>query len=81
MYNSQYEEYYNSLKNRKNNNLRNSNYMYGERNNRRENFNSNFFQKRIIRDLIGVFLLSVFVLGLKAFSNSQTQMVYNYSKK
>lgn len=55
--------------------------MYGERNNRRENFNSNFFQKRIIRDLIGVFLLSVFVLGLKAFSNSQTQMVYNYSKK
>lgn len=38
------------------------------------------FQKRIIRDLIGVFLLSVFVLGLKAFSNSQTQMVYNYSK-
>ncbi|NFQ54797.1 M23 family metallopeptidase [Clostridium botulinum] len=81
MYNSQYEEYYNSLKNRKNNNLRNSNYMYGERNNRRENFNSNFFQKRIIRDLIGVFLLSVFVLGLKAFSNSQTQMVYNYFKK
>lgn len=41
----------------------------------------NFFQKRIMRDLIGVFLLLIFVLGLKAFSNPKTQMVYNYSKK
>ncbi len=39
------------------------------------------FSKRIIRDLIGVFLLLIFVLGLKAFSNPKTQMVYNYSKK
>ncbi len=34
-----------------------------------------------MRDLIGVFLLLIFVLGLKAFSNPKTQMVYNYSKK
>ncbi|WP_353505399.1 M23 family metallopeptidase [Clostridium sp. Marseille-Q2269] len=81
MYNSQYEEYYNSLKNRKSNNLRNNNYSPVSWNNRRENSNKNFFQKRIIRDLVGVFLLLVIVLGLKAFSNSKTQMVYNYSKK
>ncbi|ACQ54517.1 M23 family metallopeptidase [Clostridium botulinum] len=81
MYNSQYEEYYNSLKNRKTTNLKNNNYMYGGWNNRRENSNMKFFQKRIIRDLIGVFLLLISVLGLKAFSNSKTQMVYNYSKK
>lgn len=81
MYNSQYEEYYNSLKNRKTTNLKNNNYMYGQWNNRKENSNMKFFQKRIIRDLIGVFLLLIFVLGLKAFSNPKTQMVYNYSKK
>ncbi|MGO5066005.1 MULTISPECIES: M23 family metallopeptidase [unclassified Clostridium] len=81
MYNSQYEEYYNSLKNRKNTNLRNNNYIYGGSNDRRGNFNSSFFQKRIVRDLVGVFLLLVFVLGIKAFSNPKTQMVYNYSKK
>ncbi|MGO5072657.1 M23 family metallopeptidase [Clostridium sporogenes] len=81
MYNSQYEEYYNSLKNRKTTNLKNNNYMYGQWNNRKENSNMKFFQKRIIRDLVGVFLLFAFVLGLKAFSNPKTQMVYNYSKK
>ncbi|EKS4343176.1 peptidase M23 [Clostridium sporogenes] len=81
MYNSQYEEYYNSLKNRKTTNLKNNNYMYGQWNNRKESSNMKFFQKRIIRDLIGVFLLLIFVLGLKAFSNPKTQMVYNYSKK
>ncbi|ENK0556204.1 M23 family metallopeptidase [Clostridium botulinum] len=81
MYNSQYEEYYNSLKNRKTTNLKNNNYMYGGRNNKIGNSNTKFFQKRIMRDLIGVFLLLVFVLGLKAFSNPKTQMVYNYSKK
>jgi len=81
LYNSQYEEYYNSLKNRKTTNLKNNNYMYGQWNNRKESSNMKFFQKRIIRDLIGVFLLLIFVLGLKAFSNPKTQMVYNYSKK
>lgn len=81
MYNSQYEEYYNSLKNRKTTNLKNNNYMYGGRNNKIGNSNTKFLQKRIMRDLIGVFLLLVFVLGLKAFSNPKTQMVYNYSKK
>ena len=77
MYNSQYEEYYSSLKNRKTSNLKNNNYMYGGRNNKIGNSNGKFFQKRIMRDLIGVFLLLIFVLGLKAFSNPKTQMVYN----
>jgi murein DD-endopeptidase MepM/ murein hydrolase activator NlpD len=81
LYNSQYEEYYNSLKNRKNTNLRNNNYICGGSNNKRGNFNGSFFQKRIIRDLVGVLLLLIFVLGIKAFSNPKTQMVYNYSKK
>ncbi|EJO5346436.1 M23 family metallopeptidase [Clostridium botulinum] len=81
MYNSQYEDYYNSLKSTKTNSSRNNNYVYGRWNDKGQNRNKSFFKKRIVRDLIGVFLLMLFVLSLKAFSNPKTQMVYNYSKK
>lgn len=81
MYNSQYEEYYNSLKKGRNYNFKRDNYSYSNWNSGNRNINKNFLSKRIIRDLVGVFLLFIFVLGLKTFSTPKTQMVYNYSKK
>lgn len=73
-YNSQYESYYSSMVNKR------KKYNYGI--NHRESFkiDGNFFIKRAVRDLIGVFILFVFVLGCKLISTPQTTVAYNYSK-
>lgn len=82
MYNSQYEEYYNSLKRRnfsryqqRKGNSYNNNAFRDSR------YKKNNFTKRIIRDLLGTFLLFLVVIGVKAIKTPNTQMVYNYSKK
>ncbi|WP_373898938.1 M23 family metallopeptidase [Haloimpatiens sp. FM7315] len=73
-YNSQYRDYYNSiLNNRKTYSLDSSKPDVKN--------NNNFILKRIIRDLTGVLVLSLFILSLKIVVTPRTKMVYEYSKK
>lgn len=79
-YNSQYEDYYNSLRRR--NNVRRPVKYNGLNNNlRKKSANNNYFTRRIIRDLAGVLLLFAIVIGCKLIANSKTQAVYSYSKQ
>jgi hypothetical protein len=76
-YNSQYEDYYNRLK---------GNVKYSPNYNKivRQNIKPTrvaYITRRIIRDLIGVLVLSVVVVGCRIISTPQTKAVYNYSKK
>ncbi|MBV4439507.1 hypothetical protein [Clostridium tyrobutyricum] len=77
-YNSQYEDYYNQLKGK-------AKYIphYGKTINSSNNkFNiGKFITKRIIRDLTGVLILSVIVVGCRFISTPETKAVYSYSKK
>lgn len=77
-YNSQYESYYNTLVNKRKNY---GNYSYGLGNNHKFGINNNFILKRLTRDLIGVFILFVFVIGCKLVVTPQTKAVYDYAKK
>lgn len=81
-YNSQYEDYYSLL--RKKNNIRhpvkyNSNGFNNNSKNR--NSQSNYFMKRIIRDLSGVLILFLVIISCKVMVNPKTQAVYSYSKQ
>ncbi|MBV7273067.1 M23 family metallopeptidase [Clostridium thailandense] len=79
-YNSEYESYYNSLK--KNNGARYTPaYNRGFRHSAIERSKGNYWISRITRDLIGVFILFVFVISCKLVVNPKTQEVYNYSKE
>lgn len=78
-YNSQYEDYYSSLK--KKNRIRNSPYQntgYNSIDIRKPK--GKYLFRRITRDLIGVLILFMFIIGCKLVVTPQTQNVYNYSK-
>jgi murein DD-endopeptidase MepM/ murein hydrolase activator NlpD len=81
-YNSQYENYYSSLVNkRRNAGGYNSYGSYGNRRSRTPLIQGNFLVRRITIDLIGVFILFVFVIGCKVISTPQTAVAYKYSKE
>jgi len=74
-YNTQYQSYYNNLAKKQ----RGTNSFSSESN--KQNTISNFYIKRITRELIGVLLLFVVVLILKVVVTPKTQYAYNYSKE
>lgn len=76
-YNSQYESYYSSMVNRRRNPV-NSGYR---RYNPGFKLDGNFLIKRIVRDLIGVFILFFFITICKLVSIPQTAAAYNFSKQ
>lgn len=71
MYNSEYENYYNSIK-RKNTGFENRN--------KSSKSNNSWLTKRLIIDLAGVLFLLVFIMGCKIIATPKTISVYNYSK-
>lgn len=79
-YNSQYESYYSKFSGNKRGynpyaaNLRG----YNRSGNRK--FDSNYFARRFLRELIGVFIMLMLVLMCKAIVTPQTVAVYEYSK-
>ncbi|NMM64542.1 M23 family metallopeptidase [Clostridium sp. P21] len=79
-YNSEYENYYNSLRKKSR-----ATYLPSYNNSftadKKENNLENYWTRRIIRDLVGVFILFVFVIVCKAVHNTKTMSVYNYSKE
>ncbi|MBL4935212.1 M23 family metallopeptidase [Clostridium sp. YIM B02515] len=75
-YNSQYENYYSSLVKKKS--YRGYNYANGGRG--ELNTYGNYFLKRLFRDLIGVFILFIFIIICKLVVTPQTTLIYNYSK-
>lgn len=77
-YNSQYESYYNGLVNRKKNY---GSYGYSTQSNKSFSLDGNFILKRLMRDLIGVFILFLFVIICKLVVTPQTTAAYNYSKE
>lgn len=74
-YNSEYEDYYNSM--RKKFNHRFTDRKFSEKVKKQ----GNFFVRRIVMDLAGVFLLCVFVLACKVFVTPNTTAAYSYTKK
>ncbi|WP_446898710.1 endopeptidase [Clostridium sp. LBM24168] len=76
-YNSQYEDYYNRLRGKAGYSPHYN--KIGDQNIRPTKVN--YITRRIIRDLTGVLILSVIVVGCRAISTPQTKAVYNYSKK
>lgn len=79
-YNSKYEDYYNCLK--RENKIRNSPYQYNSYNiGKIGGSRENYWIRRITRELVGVLILFVFVIGCKVIVTPQTQTVYNYSRK
>jgi murein DD-endopeptidase MepM/ murein hydrolase activator NlpD len=72
-YNSQYESYYGSMVNKR---------KSYKGLNKKSKFivDGSFFIKRLQRDLIGIFILFMFVILCKTISTSQTVYAYNYSK-
>jgi murein DD-endopeptidase MepM/ murein hydrolase activator NlpD len=77
-YNSQYESYYSTLMNKRKNN--NSQNYIQNRNSGGFRLDGKFFIRRLIQDLIGVVVLSFFVITCKLVVTPHTQMAYNYSK-
>lgn len=77
-YDSEYQNYYNSLKGRAN---------YSPHHDRMRSSGGSFFQKsnylvkRIVRDLIGVLVLFAFVMICKIIQTPQTKSIYSYSKE
>lgn len=78
-YNSEYEDYYNSLK-KKSKGRYSPHYNNGTTFSKLAKTKGNYLIRRIIRDLIGVLILFIFVIGCKVISTPKTQAVYNYSK-
>ena len=74
-YNMQYQSYYNSLAKKQ----RGSNNFASE--SKRQGSRSNFFVRRLTRELTGVLFLFIFVLFCKVVVTPKTQYVYNYSKE
>lgn len=79
-YNSEYESYYNSLK-RNGSTRYTPSYSRNFSHNSVGKFKGNYWISRIIRDLIGMFILFIFVVGCKLVVTPKTQAVYNYSKQ
>ncbi|MCM0648954.1 M23 family metallopeptidase [Clostridium swellfunianum] len=76
-YNSQYENYYSTLVNKKKNY---GGYSYGRNKSSTFKLDGNYFLKRFMRELIGVFILFIFVIGCKLIVTPQTAAAYKYSK-
>lgn len=77
-YNSQYENYYSSLINKR---RKNDYYSYSSSDGPIFKFDKEYILKRFTRELIGVFVLFVFVISCKIIVTPQTKMAYSYSKK
>lgn len=77
-YNSQYESYYSSLINKR---KKNDYYNFSSNVNSPFKFDKEHILKRFVRELIGVLLLFLFVLGCKVIVTPQTKAAYEYSKK
>lgn len=77
-YNSQYENYYRNLTNRRRNH---DGYSYGSSNSSSFRLDKNYFLRRITRELIGVFVLFLFVIACKTIVTPETKSIYDYSKE
>lgn len=79
-YNSQYESYYRNLGNKRKSY---GGYSYGGTSSfgkSKSSFDGNFLMKRLMQDLIGVFVMLIIVMGCKLVVTPATTTVYNYSK-
>ena len=74
-YNTQYQSYYNNLAKKQ----RGANKFSSESN--KQSRISNFYIKRLTRELIGVLVLFIVVLIFKTVVTPKTQYAYNYSKQ
>jgi hypothetical protein len=74
-YNMQYQSYYNNLAKKQ----RGANSFGSESN--KKGRRSNFYIKRLTRELIGVLILFILVLICKVVVTPKTQYAYNYSKE
>ncbi|MBU3110421.1 hypothetical protein [Clostridium lacusfryxellense] len=74
-YNTQYQSYYNNLTKKH----RGSNNFSSE--SKKQGGFSNFYIKRLTRELVGVLVLFIVVLILKSVGTPKTQYAYNYSKQ
>jgi len=74
-YNMQYQSYYNNLARKQ----RGSNKFSNDSN--KQSRITNFYIKRLTRELIGVLVLFIFVLFFKVVVTPKTQYAYNYSKQ
>ncbi|MFT5872757.1 MAG: hypothetical protein ACI8WT_001693 [Clostridium sp.] len=74
-YNTQYQSYYNNLAKKQ----RGTNNFGSEKN--RQSRISNFYTKRLTRELIGVLALFIFILFCKVVVTTKTQYVYDHSKE
>ncbi|MCB2292525.1 hypothetical protein LGK95_03090 [Clostridium algoriphilum] len=74
-YNTQYQSYYNNLARKQ----RGLNKFPNDNN--KKNRITNFYIKRLTRELIGVLALFIFVLFFKVVVTPKTQLAYNYSKQ
>ena len=74
-YNTQYQSYYNNLAKKQ----RGASNFAGEGN--KQNWISNFYIKRLTKELVGVLVLFMVVLFFKIVVTPKTQYVYNYSKQ
>lgn len=80
-YNSQYESYYSTMVNKRKNN---KGYKYNSNSSRSPlgfKLDKSFFLRRLIQDLIGVFLLFTFVIVCELVVTTQTEAAYNFSKQ
>ncbi len=79
-YNSEYEDYYNSLRKKTR-----AAYVPYHKNaftfSKEEKNEGNYWGRRIVRDLIGVFILFIFVIVCKSVPNAKTVAAYNYSRE
>lgn len=74
-FNSQYEEYYNSVKRRR------GRFRTAKENTKKaKKHKSNFFVRRLTLDLIGVLILFLLVISCKLIVTPKTQAVYKYSR-
>lgn len=74
-YNAQYQSYYNNLVKKQ----RSMNNFAGE--NHKRDRKTNFFVKRLTRELVGVLILFILVLFCKVVVTPKTELIYNYSKE
>jgi murein DD-endopeptidase MepM/ murein hydrolase activator NlpD len=80
IYNSQYESYYSKFSgNRKNYNPYASNFQ-GKNRSEVGKINLDYFMKRLLRELIGVFIMLLIVFICKSVVTPQTTTVYGYCK-
>lgn len=77
-YNSQYESYYSTLVNRRKNT---GGYNYNRHKNQSFALDGRFFMKRLVVDLVGIFVLFIFVISCKLVATPQTAAAYKYSKE